>query len=157
MVFHIARVYASWKHEKNLQVNEPQSEPCALCSEFAVERRHWLSRWRQLIEIKRCLLTVGRMLISPQFPQQRWHVTEDRDGSMHPGVTAGKGNHQRQKRFVRGAAADSGTAQEGMRYRQPASMPSRVDGDLKLQPRLYCLGEQPITLLKAVLKALSDS
>ena len=35
--------------------------------------------------------------------------------------------------------------------------PRCVGGETRFRPRLYCLGEQPMTLLKAVLKALSDS
>ena len=37
-------------------------------------------------------------------------------------------------------------------------LPSRYgEAETKFRPRLYCRGEQPMTRLKAVLKALSDS
>jgi hypothetical protein len=38
-----------------------------------------------------------------------------------------------------------------------AASPSLCDGESGWRPRLYSRGEQPMTLLKAVLKALSDS
>jgi len=38
-----------------------------------------------------------------------------------------------------------------------SASPSLCDGESGFRSRLYCRGEQPMTLLKAVLKALSDS
>ncbi len=38
-----------------------------------------------------------------------------------------------------------------------ADSPLGLEGETAIWPRRYCLGEQPMTLLKALLKALSDS
>ncbi len=58
---------------------------------------------------------------------------------------------------VRSAATRAYQPATGSSRLARTASPSLCEGKAGVRPRLYCRGEQPIVLLKAVLKALSDS
>ena len=62
--------------------------------------------------------------------------------------------HDRRRRKVTRNIVERTSIGTGGQTRLP---PRYGEGEAGFRPRPYCRGEQPMTLLKAVLKALSDS